>query len=228
MFVGNCDREVNKFMEALDTMTTFDTAKKTKLRKKFKKALFYQNPETAFDFINHGIDKRCYALDDEGQFVIKFCNPCDIDHEIATLKYATKKGLKDLFINGYYFNISCCRMKNDYSYVIIQPRIIFIAEDDPTPDGNYRVYWEEDYKSHRLYDNHGKEISYSDFLDTRVSCVKWMQTVINIYGMDMFKKFRTFVNTYDIDDLHTENLGYISRENGKLLPVIIDWAAFKV
>lgn len=228
MFIGNISHEVDQFMEALNTMTNFDDAKKAQLRKKFKKALFHQDPDKAFTFIGHGVYKRCYALDDEKRFVIKFCSPYDIDHETATLEHAAEDGVQELFINGFYFNICCCRMRNDYSYVVIQPRIAFIAENDPMPGGSYRAYYDYEYKDHPLYDENGEEISFHSFADTRVDCVAWLQAVINVYGMDMFHRFCTFVNKYDVDDLHTENLAYMECEEGGFVPIIIDWMAFNV
>lgn len=228
MFTGNISHEVNKFMEALNTMTNFDDTKKTKLRKKFKKALFYQNPDKAFTFIGSGVYKRCYALDDEKQFVIKFCSPYDIDHEIATLEHAAEDGVKELFIDGFYFNISCCSMSDDYNFVVIQPRIAFVAEKDPMPGGNYSAYYDYEYESHPLYDENNEKISFCNFSDTRVDCVAWLQAVINIYGMNMFDRFCAFVNKYDIDDLHTENIAYMECEEGGFVPIIIDWMAFNI
>lgn len=228
MFIGDTTYEINRFMEALDAMAHFDETEKIKLCKKFKKALFHQNPSKAFSFIGEGVYKKCYALDDKKHFVIKFCEATDASAEIATLIHAAKDNVKELFINGSYFNIRCCCMQDNCNCVVIQPRIAFTAEHDPIAARRYCAHYSYQYEEHLLYDKQGNALSYTDFANARVSCVAWLQAVINTYGIDTFYKFCTFVNTYDIDDLHTENIAYMECEEGGYVPIIIDWAAFQV
>lgn len=49
----------------------------------------------------------------------------------------------------------------------------------------------------------------------------WQSDAIDYYGEGIFNKLMRFINDYDINDLHTDNVGYIGRR-----PVLFDYSDF--
>lgn len=52
-------------------------------------------------------------------------------------------------------------------------------------------------------------------------CPSWEADILAIFGEDYYRRFRDFINTADINDLRSANIGYVGKN-----PVLFDYAGF--
>lgn len=82
------------------------------------------------------------------------------------------------------------------------------------------IHDDEDYDEEKIKST--KEKCYSH--NRRYYCFHeyWLSDCLDYYGDVIFEKFMNFIEDNGIDDLHSNNLGYI---NGR--PVVVDYAGFE-
>lgn len=200
-----------------------------------------------FPTIGCGAFKECYGLNDD--FVIKFASEeNDTVSEENLLHIAVEADVAEIFLptwycyldsrgpdlqmlddrasNRYYYSDSRhTYVENpDYTYqiadcIIIQPRILrtVSAKSYLTLPRNGL-----DYDKAPIVDTEGNKIDFRTAYDFCVSSQTWLQDIMDAYGFDFFNRLAQFLTDNDVSDLHTDNIGYYIREDGKVVPVIFD------
>ena len=116
---------------------------------------------------------------------------------------------------------------NDYD--IIHPKanaiIIQAYADFTVADRRYEPfkYNKLDYAKNPIINKaDGSEITHEDARKFSVSSKDWLQSILDIYGIDTFLCMADFFDKYNMSDLHSENIGYIVK-NGIEYPIVLDW-----
>lgn len=118
--------------------------------------------------------------------------------EMICYNYAKKEKVEKAFCKTKLLGYT-----NDYPIYIQQRASVFSDLKE-----------EEDYRSERTEDyccSHG----------FRCFNPVWIADAIEYYGQSQFSRLMDFIDNYGIDDLHTENIGYIKNK-----PVLIDYSDF--
>ena len=201
-----------------------------------------------FDNIGTGAFKECYSLNDD--FVIKFVSEDNNTNSEENLFYrAVEEEVAEVFLPTWYCYIDSrsvelkmleddmayCRYYYDeskHTYVenpdyvntianciIIQPRILRTVSEN-----SYLVFPrnELDYNKAPIFDAEGNKVDYSVAHKFCVSSQTWLQDIVDAYGLEYFNRLAQFLTDNEVYDLHVGNIGYYTREDGKVVPVIFD------
>lgn len=205
------------------------------------------NIEDQLPAIACGAFKECYGLNDD--FVIKFASECnDTNSEEALLHNAVEAEVAEIFLPTWYCYLDSrgpslfmldeeASAKYYYDYenhtyvdnpdytsqradcIIIQPRILRTVSAE-----NYLTLPRNglDYDKAPIVDAKGNKIDFRTAYDFCVSSQTWLQDIMDTYGFEFFNRLAQFLKDNDVHDLHTDNIGYYVRKDGKVAPVIFD------
>ena len=201
-----------------------------------------------FDNIGTGAFKECYSLNDD--FVIKFVSEDNNTNSEENLFYrAVEDEVAEVFLPTWYCYIDSrsvelkmleddmayCRYYYDeskHTYVenpdyvntianciIIQPRSLRTVSEN-----SYLVLPrnELDYNKAPIFDAEGNKVDCHTAHKFRVSSQTWLQDIVDAYGLEYFNRLAQFLTDNEVYDLHVGNIGYYTREDGKVVPVIFD------
>ena len=201
-----------------------------------------------FASIDFGAYKECYSLNND--FVIKFAREDNNTSAEENLFYrAVEDEVAEVFLPTWYCyldsrgvelkmlddEMASCRYYYDESQhtyvespdyvnpvancVIIQPRILRTVSEN-----SYLVFPlnELDYNKASIFDAEGNKVDYSVAHKFHVSSQTWLQDIVDAYGLEYFSRLAQFLTDNEVHDLHTGNIGYYTREDGKVVPVIFD------
>lgn len=203
--------------------------------------------ESHFTPIACGAFKECYQLNRD--FVIKFASyNNETDIEEALLDEAAEAGVAEIFLPTWYCHLNSkgpdLLMLDDEDssryyydeeahtyvenedwtsqyadYIIIQPRIAYTVESQSYIHIPRNAM---DYDKAPIIDTEGNKVDFRTAYNFYVSSQTWLQDVMNTYGIEFFNRLADFIRENDVHDLHTGNIGYYVRKDGKLAPVIFD------
>ena len=106
------------------------------------------------------------------------------------------------------------------SHIIIQPKIHRTVGSKSYQHLPYNKI--EYYQKAAITDNEtGEVIEYEEVRKWQISSKDWIQSVLDLYGIEQFMNIGKFLDDYDVSDLHSENIGYIEKD-GVEYPVIFD------
>lgn len=203
--------------------------------------------EDFFEPIASGAFKECYDLNSD--LVIKFASECnDTEEEQALLQAADEAGVGEMFMPTWYCPLTSfhpeliqlsnedsyrwyyneryhtCVENQDYegqraNYAIIQPRIY-----DEVREREYMYFPRNahDYARAPITDAQGNEVEFRVAESCYVTSQTWLQDIVDVYGIEFFYKLSAFLKDNKVHDLHTGNIGYYKRNDGKIVPVIFD------
>jgi hypothetical protein len=208
-------------------------------------------PDDLFNYKNHGSFKQCYDSGIDGWIIKFYTTECQIGAERQILEAAKERGIGQLFVPTYIIELprlldavhidsdgscqcsNCGGYDDDYtgkgdcdddsgSYeqlcgAILQPEVLPL---EAIPYTSVRT--ENQYLKQPLYWTDGSIIDYAFFTTLDIDYREWLQDVIRLYGDETFRTFRNFIEEYNLDDLHSGNLGYMTTPNGDI-PIILDW-----
>ena len=206
-----------------------------------------------FASIDYGAFKECYSLNDD--FVIKFAREDNNTNSEENLFYsAVEDEVAEVFLPTWYCYLdsrgvelkmlddemaSCryCYDESQHTYVenpdyvnpvanciIIQPRILRTVSES-----SYLVFPrnELDYNKAAIFDAEGNKVDYSVAHKFCVSSQTWLQDIVDVYGLEYFNRLAQFLTDNEVYDLHVGNIGYYTREDDKVVPVIFDCLSHK-
>lgn len=179
-----------------------------------------------FQYMGAGAYKECYAISDNK--VIKFCTSMnDTDQEAHILKAAAEAGVSHYFVPTDFYTLDHCFYPSqdfmDYNYYE------FEDDDEDNEDYLFNAYEIQTRILSTIYDSEFYDNKF--FIENKIptygypkiSFKKWLDLAINIYGLEDVRKLFEFFEDYGINDLHRDNLGFMKRDDGTVVPVIIDW-----
>ena len=205
------------------------------------------NIEERFPAIACGAFKECYSLNED--FVIKFASECnDTNSEEALLHNAVESEVAEIFLPTWYCYLEsrgpnlfmldedasgqCYYNYENHTYVenpdytsqradciIIQPRILRIVSDMEyltLPRNGL------DYDKAPIVDMEDNKVDFRTAYSFCVSSQTWLQDIVDVYGFEFFNRLAEFLKDNEVHDLHTGNIGYYARKDGKIIPVIFD------
>lgn len=205
------------------------------------------NIEDRFNAVGCGAFKECYSLNDD--FVIKFASECNnTEIEEALMLKAAEADVAEIFIPTWYCYLSCigpelfmldeeASDKGYYNYeehtwvdnpdytsqratcIIIQPRILRTVSNKSYINFPYN---ELDYNKAPITDNAGNTVDYHIVRNFWVSSQTWLQDIVDAYGLEFFNRLEKFLSDNEVSDLHTDNIGYYTNKDNKVVPVIFD------
>lgn len=204
-----------------------------------------ENPSDYYDFINSGAFKEVYQLNNN--YVVKFCsvkNPTQEEHKLYQIAHnELKENNIFLPVYCYYFNknenINFPKISDGYcSYDEISeeekfdPMYATALEIQPIIECtlDQAANWCEDYDE-ELFSATSEELlnilaiwnQYDNlYLYPNNNEVFWVFSIFYNYGEAGLKAIAQFFTKYYITDWHSENIGWI-KKNNKLLPVIFDY-----
>lgn len=203
--------------------------------------------EDFFDPIACGAFKECYSLNED--FVIKFASiQNDTAQEEILLQKAAEANVSEIFLPTWYCSLEGkgpdLLLLNDedsdrwyydeekHTYVenddyvnqyadciVIQPRILYAVQEKEYIRVPHNII---DYDKSPVIDENGNKVDFCIIDGFYVSSQTWLQDIMDIYGSDFFNRLLAFLKINDVHDLHTGNIGYYIREDGKTVPVIFD------
>ena len=201
-----------------------------------------------FASIDFGAYKECYSLNDD--FVIKFASEDNDTNSEENLFYrAVEDEVAEVFLPTWYCyldsrgvelkmledDMGCyryCYDESQHTYVenpyyenpvadciIIQPRILRTVSES-----SYLVLPrnELDYDKAPIFDAEGNKVDFHTAHKFCVSSQTWLQDIVDAYGLEYFNRLAQFLADNEVHDLHAGNIGYYTREDGKVVPVIFD------
>lgn len=201
-----------------------------------------------FDSIDTGAFKECYSLNDD--FVIKFASEDNNTNSEENLFYrAVEDEVAEVFLPTWYCyldsrgvelkmlddEMASCRYYYDESQhtyvenpdyvnpiadcIIIQPRILRTVSEN-----SYLVLPrnELDYDKAPIFDAEDNKVDFCIANKFCVSSQTWLQDIVDAYGLEYFNRLAQFLTDNEVYDLHVGNIGYYTREDGEVVPVIFD------
>lgn len=162
---------------------------------------------------NYGANKICFSFKHDN-IVYKigraemFTDVCKLEYDIY--QDAISDGIELIFPKTQLVG----KLPSG-NVVISQQKVPIVVDDLPTS----RYY--------ALFSRYTANIS-SDLSDKISSCCYdnfiddlWLKMAIFCYGKKFLRKFENFTHTYQINDLHDHNLGYIGKR-----PVVLDFCGY--
>lgn len=186
----------------------------------------------AYDFMHHygktirfasGASKGVLIFQDLN-FVIKipfsYCDGCELcgadesnfgwdycDQEVTRYELAKDDGFQDVFLEVEFFDYV-----NGYP-IYIQPYAVIL---DSLTDIEYKALHNSSEKRDELFIRNVDNAENYSYLNS-----KWEADLYRIYGIGFYRKFKMFLQNNYIDDLNSDNIGYIGKR-----PVLVDYAGF--
>lgn len=200
--------------------------------------------------LSFGGFKECFPFTDK--YVIKFCakrNPTA--DEQAILMRAEEHNIGSFFVPSFYIQLprlieSQNLDKDDddaelydpnshdwfpnpdweddttFTHICIQPRIAPLGE---TGDNDRQITAKEGewlYAVTKIPQLRGESIG--DWNALNGACINWLADFGHYYGKAGLERLRDFCETFNIWDLHADNVGKLIPEvSGRAAPVILDW-----
>ena len=232
------EEDIQKFANIINNLPNLQPQTKAKLIEDFRSALRTGQLTDYFPKLGSGSYKICCALDPEEHYVIKFQfsfgNP---EEEIKIANNLWKDLGERIFLPAWGFQLEKDYFpdydydEDDYdedeeipylSFVMIQPRITFLVNDDSNNQSIYDFDYDKEGPSPIIDKKTSRSISNADVRNSQIASVTWLQAIVDNYGIDFCETFLSVINNNCIADLYSENIGYIDVA-GTLLPVIIDF-----
>ena len=233
------EEDIREFSKIINDLPGLKPNSKSEIIQRFGQALIDGQITDHFPELGNGSFKLCCALDPEEKYVIKFVLSFSNAMEEVDLSNELNDTLEDrVFLPEWGFQLSKDYFpsydydSDDYeedeevpylAFIIIQPRITFLVDDDRNNVSIYDTEYKEDDDPSPVIDHRSSRcLSTGDVLESQITSVTWLQSIVDNYGIDFCEDFLALINSYGIHDLHWENIGYIDTD-GTLLPVIIDF-----
>ena len=184
--------------------------------KEFKIAL--EDRDNLYDFankfknlsMNYGATKYC-LIDNQGDYVIKWDKDTsygDTERECEVYQKAIEKGIAFLFPQTEIL----CRI-NDVA-IVIQRKVDYCHSN--------MSYEQENKLSYQCRTVNMDMVIKVDHNIYRSRVPRlWIKSLICIYGKKITKLFEEFTHEQEINDLHSNNVGYL---NGK--PIVLDFSGY--
>ena len=184
--------------------------------KEFKIAL--EDRDNLYDFankfknlsMNYGATKYC-LIDNQGDYVIKWDKDTsygDTERECEVYQKAIEKGIAFLFPQTEIL----CRING--VAIVIQRKVDYCHSN--------MSYEQENKLSYQCRTVNMDMVIKVDHNIYRSRVPRlWIKSLICIYGKKITKLFEEFTNEQKINDLHSNNVGYL---NGK--PIVLDFSGY--
>lgn len=155
-------------------------------------------------------------------------------------------GQKDGFYEGEYeedyifFPFECAGVDNGWDYCQREVVIADAAEEEELEQcfaitrrigfvNGYPIYAQEKAEvwsaahNYNEYSEEKKSTTFEKCKRLGVGCFNscWLSDFLDYFGEDIFQKFMKFIDKQSIDDLHSDNIGYIGNR-----PVLIDYSGY--
>lgn len=136
------------------------------------------------------------------------------DFDSPSYTYDSSSFLDTFELESPYPELSGAPCPCNLDTLILQPRAIVSADLPDRP----RAKCKKDYEADPLYFTTGYEVPFSQYSDSGIRSLTWLQNCINTYGDNFFISLCDFIDRFLLGDLHCYNIGYLGGR-----PIILDW-----
>ncbi len=178
-----------------------------------------KNKADYFNPIGDGSFKLVFDLLPNSNLVIKF----ESDPECARDEREVYKIIEENWLIHFFVD----------TVFLTLPFPLFADNGDPFNMGEFSsIQIQKKIKVYNdLFESHEESVdsdSIPDYLfalfeDSGLDYRGWIKDAIDTYGLDEVERLVYFLSENQIIDLHDENIGYFTQQNGKEIPVIFDW-----